>query len=475
MRSSEGQLRSALPDALPDARTPLPERPPAAPPRATGGPIVLVAIDTLRADRVACYGHAFDTAPALCALAREGLLFERAFTPRPQTTPALASLLTGLPPHRHGVEQLYQLLPPQAETLAERLREAGWRTAAFVSSFVMLREMSGLEQGFERYDDTLTRREASRESFERRADETLARALAWLDAQPDGRFFLFVHWIDPHGPYTPALEDARRFVRPRGERVPAVPAYQRLPGVERLGQFAALYDGEIASADRALAQLVAALRARGLYDAATLAVTADHGESFGEEERWLEHGHSLAEAETRVPLVLKPAAGFAAPLGRRVESAVSLEDLYPTLLGAAGLLPRDGAASRRDLLAPAPDDDETGVAMSSLEGSLGWSAVVRGDRCALRFVLPRPDASARRARERSEGVEGNAACRAELAARALPRLDDLAGYRRPFPVTMRGDALEPGFRASFVARRGDPIVPLDEAERARLRSLGYLE
>jgi hypothetical protein len=449
----------------------------AAPLRATGGPIVLVAIDTLRADHVSCYGHAFQTTPALCELARDGVLFERAFTPRPETTPALASLLTGLPPHRHGVERLYQLLPPQHETLAERLRGAGYRTAAFVSSFVMVREMSGLEQGFERYDDTLTRREPSRESFERSAGETLARAREWLRGQPDGRFFLLVHWIEPHGPYTPSLEDARRFRRPRGALVPrSVPDYQWLQGVERMDEFAALYDGEIAATDRALADLLAELRTLGFYDAATVAVTADHGESHGEEGHWLEHGASLSEAETRVPLVLKPAAGVAARRGERVTDAVSLEDLFPTLLAAAGERPRDPAASRRDLLAQdAQGDAKPGAVVSSLATADGWKVALRGDRCALRFRVARGAAAGEGTQPLAEGVEGDAACRAELASRGLARLDDLASYRRPFAVTTRGDAFTPGFRSEFVARRGDPVVPLDAAERERLRSLGYLD
>ncbi|MGH7822127.1 MAG: sulfatase-like hydrolase/transferase, partial [Candidatus Binatia bacterium] len=209
------------------------------------GPIVLIVVDTLRADHLPCYGYERSTGPEICALAADGVLFERAYTPRTLTTPAIASMFTGLPPHRHGVKQLYTALPEQATTVAETLRSGGFRTGAFVSSFVMVANFSGLSQGFEAYDDRMTEREAVYENYQRSAAETVRRALEWLDTAGP-RSFLFVHLIEPHGPYTPPSPFFERFVLPAGgPKVPKkkLPERQRLPGVDSVAEYVGRYDG----------------------------------------------------------------------------------------------------------------------------------------------------------------------------------------------------------------------------------------
>jgi hypothetical protein len=151
-------------------------------PAAAPGPIVLIVVDTLRADHLSCYGYSRPTSPAMCALAEDGVLFERAYTTRTSTTPAIASMLTGLYPHRHGVKELYYVLPPAMTTVAERLRAHGWATGGFVSSFVMVRDFSGFDGGFDVYDDDVRTRERLRQNYERSAADTVEHAIIWLRA-----------------------------------------------------------------------------------------------------------------------------------------------------------------------------------------------------------------------------------------------------------------------------------------------------
>src|ERR1700687_1337152 len=201
-------------------------------PSESAGPIVLIVVDTLRADHVTCYGYPRPTTPSICRLAADGATFERAYTPRTATTPAIASLFTGLYPHRHGVRRLYQALPAEMQTLAERLHAGGYKTGGFVSSFVMVRDFSGFDRGFDVYDDFVATPETFRENFERGAHDTVDQALAWL-RMVGPRAFLFVHLIEPHGPYTPPAPFAARFALPAdGPRVADVPEYQKIPGVD---------------------------------------------------------------------------------------------------------------------------------------------------------------------------------------------------------------------------------------------------
>ena len=231
-------------------------------------PVVWIVVDTLRADHLDWYGYARPTSAGLERLRADGLLFEHAYTPHPETTPAIASLLTGLDPPRHGVRGLYQKLHGDNRSLAEVLADAGYETAAFVSSFVMIRDFCGLDQGFATYDDFVTERERNRDNFERRAAATLALARDFLDRRDPGRpLFLFLHLIDPHGPYDPPEPWSIRFRTV--EEIPirgTVPLYQRLPGVDRLGPYVDRYDGEIAYASRELGGFLDLLVVAGLYD-----------------------------------------------------------------------------------------------------------------------------------------------------------------------------------------------------------------
>ncbi len=285
-------------------------------------PIVLVSVDTLRADHLPLYGYRLGRTPAIDSLAAGALVFERAFTHAPTTLPAHASLLTARLPGEHGVRDNYgYALAPGTPTLASVLAGAGYRTAAFVSAYP-LRAGTGLEAGFDLYDDEFeVVPGAGIGEIQRSGAATVDRALAWLQRQPDGAFFLFVHLYEPHAPYTPP------------------PPYD--------AGFASSYDGEIAAADEQVGRILEALARRGLYEQATVVFLADHGESLGEHGEE-EHGVFLYASVLHVPLVIKlPAAlvaggGVALPV--RVDAPVGLVDVAPTVLAivGAGTLPGDG-------------------------------------------------------------------------------------------------------------------------------------
>jgi arylsulfatase A-like enzyme/Flp pilus assembly protein TadD len=281
--------------------------------------VVLVTIDTMRADRV---GTALT--PALEALADHGVRFTNARSNVPLTLPAHTSILTGLLPPRHGVRlNGVHRLKEGAPTLARVLQTAGYRTGAFVGAYVLDKRF-GLGQGFDAYDDEIPKREGATGSLEadRRGDVVAARAIGWLRSLPDdGRpFFLWMHLYDPHAPYAPPPE---WLARAHGQP----------------------YDGEVAFADAQLGALVGALQATGKEERTLTIVAGDHGESLGDHGE-ADHGMLLYEAVLRVPMVM---AGPGVPAATRDEPA-SLVDVVPTVLGRLGL--PAPAVDGRDLLAP---------------------------------------------------------------------------------------------------------------------------
>ena len=271
--------------------------------------VLLITLDTTRADRIGCYGRADAGTIYIDGLAARGLFFERALTPVPVTLPAHASLMTGSPPVYHGVRDngLY-VVDDELVTLAERYAAAGYRTAGFVSAFP-LEARFGLDQGFELFDDALGGPAGSGLMHERPADEPISRAKTWLDnLESDEPFFLWVHLFDPHMPHLPPKAFAEAYPQD-------------------------LYQGEIAFVDSQLGRLFAALESSDRMDETLVAVTADHGESLGEFGE-LSHGHLLYDATQHVPMVL---AGPGVPAVGGVPGAVGLIDLAPTLLELSGL------------------------------------------------------------------------------------------------------------------------------------------
>jgi arylsulfatase len=458
-------------------------------PATPSGPIVLIVVDTLRADHMSCYGYDRPTSPAMCALAEDGVLFERAYTTRTATTPAIASMLTGLYPHRHGVKHLYLVLPPSMVTLAERLQVAGWATGGFVSSFVMVRDFSGLDQGFEVYDDDVQTRELSRDNYQREAAVTVERALAWLRAHGP-HAFLFVHLIEPHGPYTPPSPYLERFALPATGPVPGdIPAYQRLPGLRTVSEYVGRYDGEIATSDAALGSLFGALRTLGWYDPATIVLVADHGESLGEEDYWFHHGSSVNDAEAHVPLIVKfPAGAAGAPTsGSRVSAPVSVVDVFPTVLHAAGAGVAGDSPAAADLAATARGATRPAPPLTELEEPAAVTLAVHGDACTVRWAVPTAAAGdaaafasanpagwlalAHQVRLDPAGADGD--CAQATAEQVSALVGDRFRFRLDVPVVVREDMRDESNRARFIAERTHLPVPLANGEFEALRQLGY--
>jgi arylsulfatase A-like enzyme/predicted Zn-dependent protease len=308
--------------------------------------VLLVTLDTTRADHVGCYGASPSPTPNLDRLAREGIVFEHALTPIPLTLPSHSTILTGQIPSRHGVRNNgAYVLPPSAETLAEAFGRAGYQTGAFVSAFV-LHHQFGLAQGFDAYDDSLI--------DERSAALTTARALRWLDRRDAKRpFFLWVHFFDPHTPWTPAR------------------AYRSLP-------LPSPYDQEIAAADGSLGEILNWLREQRLLDRTIVAVVGDHGEGLGDHGE-AEHGLFLYRETIDVPWVMRlPKAKSA---GARISALVGTIDLAPTFLDQAGLPPlaATSGTSLRGLLRGDAAPERRGLLLETNypHESFGW-APLRG-------------------------------------------------------------------------------------------------
>jgi choline-sulfatase len=279
---------------------------------ATKPSVILITIDTLRADHVGCYGAQTVKTPTLDALARDGVVFERAISQVPLTWPSHAVILTGTYPFQNGVQDFTgQPLGQQFRSVSQAFQKAGYATGAVVSAFVLDRSW-GLARGFDFYDDAF-----SAETFEkkdaglvdRRARESVAHAIAWLKKTPRRPFFLWLHLYDPHSPYDPPE--------------PYRSAYQ-----------GHLYDGEIAYADHELGNLMAWLKQNHLYDSSLIVALSDHGESLGEHGED-EHGFFVYNATVHVPLIVKRPAGSGIPASRRSEP-VETAAVAPTLLQLAG-------------------------------------------------------------------------------------------------------------------------------------------
>jgi arylsulfatase len=321
-------------------------------------PVVLITLDTTRADRLGCYGYGQDTSPHLDRLCAEATRYDTAYSTTSWTLPAHASLFTGEYTSSHGARydadgplvlgevidhraaHRYRArgLRDGAPTLALRLAEAGYVTAGFVAGPWMKR-VFGLSGGFAHWDDA-----GIDEENGRRADALTDAVLAWLREHADRPFFLFVNYYDAHSPYSPPEGWRDRFA----ERVPGGGPMPEPGAAMTLEQANALYDAEIAFADHHLGRLLDALRAWGLYDAAWIVVTADHGDVIGEHGA-LGHGRYLWEEEIRVPLVVKrPASAGVAP--GVDEAPIQITDVAPMLLAALGLppLPRAGGPRTRN-------------------------------------------------------------------------------------------------------------------------------
>jgi len=279
--------------------------------------VILITLDTTRADRMGFLGSKRGLTPNLDALSRQSVVFSHAYSQVPLTGPSHATILTGTYPQFNHLEDMGNPLAKDLPYLPDILRQHGYHTAAFVGSQILDPKSAaapGFDRGFELYDAGFHSRapgEDRYQSVERRAAVVVAHAIAWLNRSQGTPFFLWVHLYDPHDPYDPPEPFKARYL-------------------------ASPYDGEIAYADFELGKLLAALRARGLFNSTVIAVAADHGEAFGEHGEQT-HGLFLYDETIHVPLLVKFADGKPTPA--RVDTRVGLVDLAPTILQAVGITP----------------------------------------------------------------------------------------------------------------------------------------
>src|SRR5258708_37397241 len=327
--------------------------------------VILITLDTMRADRMGFLGSQRGLTPALDTLARQSVVFTHAYSQVPLTRESHATSLPGTYPQFHQVNDFGVPLAADVPFASDIFRARGYHTAAFIGSLILdpaSRSAPGFDRGFDTFDAGFHRRrpgENRYQAIERRGGEVVAHALAWLTQHPGGPFFIWVHLYDAHDPYDP-------------------------PEPYKTKYASAPYDGEIAYADSAVGKLLAALRARGLYDGALIAIMADHGEALGEHGEET-HGIFLYDETIHVPLLFKLPAEHSA--GKRIANRVELVDVLPTILEGAGvpvpalvqgqsllaLLP-PGATTKMSKHAPGSIDRPAYAESDYPHRTFGWSA-----------------------------------------------------------------------------------------------------
>jgi len=341
-------------------------------------PVLLIIVDTVRADRLGCYGARRVRTPAMDALAAQGVRFDRALAEVPTTPPSHAVILTGTYPMYNGVRGFISgPLPKGVGVLAEAFQRHGYDTAAFVSSAV-LESSWGFNRGFQEYDDRFNVRQVETSNpaaIERRAEETVGRLLAWFQARPSGGtgarpFFVWLHLYDPHARYDP-------------------------PEPFRTQYAGHLYDGEIAYADSQLARLFEYLRNNRLYDRTLIALLSDHGESLGEHGED-EHGFFIYNSTLHVPLIFKLPSGMGTP--HVVRRLVGIIDVAPTLLDLLHLqdpLSRQfqGMSLASDILGKGAGRERPVYAETYYpRDSFGWSELYGISTSQFKYIqAPRPE------------------------------------------------------------------------------------
>jgi arylsulfatase A-like enzyme/Tfp pilus assembly protein PilF len=393
--------------------------------------LLLVTLDTVRADHLGTYGYKLAATPVLDRIAREGVRFANATTPSPLTGPAHAGILTGVYPARYGIrDNAATPLPPEAVTLAETLKTAGYRTGAFIGAFILDRAY-GFDQGFDTFDARFERfAVGDKLQVERPGSAVVKPALAWLAGLPAGQpFFAWIHFYDAHAPYTPPP--------------PFNVTFRRHP-----------YDGEIAAVDRAVGTLIAMLERKGILDQTLVVAIGDHGESLGEHGEE-DHGIFLYDAVLHIPWLMRlPGRERADTV---IDEQVRAIDLVPTVLDRLGITPPrglDGETVLPVVNGRARRDPPAAYAETFYPKlHCGWSELRSVRTGEWKFVdAPRPELYA---------LRSDAAERANV-------VDRQAGVASRLGAELRGVA-----SAWSSAPATDAKMP-DRETMERLRSLGYV-
>ena len=393
--------------------------------------ILLITLDTTRADHLGCYGYKPARTPHLDGLAREGIRFARAYCPAPLTLPSHASIMTGLYPVTHGVRNNGHDLPSGIRTLAEILKGRGYSTAAFVSSF-SVDSRFGLDRGFDVYDDTFRSESPFKtQNAERRAEETFAGFSRWLETNGKNRFFGWVHYYDPHLPYDPPSPYKKEF---DGDP----------------------YDGEIAYMDRYVGAVLDRLKEQGVLERTIVVIAGDHGEGLGDKVE-LGHGIFLYEETLRVPFILHNPAVF--PRSQVIESQVRLIDVAPTILETIGLKNEAAGMKGQSLVAwlrgKSRKDLDSLVETFYPRENFGWSELIGLISGRWKYIQsPRPELY---------DVKNDPGEREDLVASSAGKAGEL---KKRLEQELLGSSAGDG---SAIGRTG--VRPEDQE---RLRSLGYV-
>jgi len=300
--------------------------------------IILITVDALRADHLGCYGYPKNTSPNIDRFAQDALLFENCFSHSPATRPSFASIVSGFLPHETRIFENMLLLPREVKTLPEILKQLGYKTTAVVSNYV-LRKKQGFEQGFLIYDDIMNDLELVRRCPERIAQHTTDRAIELLKESHKSPLFMWIHYQDPHGPYTPPARFGTLFrisgQKPRNLRLNTslsgcggIPSYQQLVPNRDFYFYLSQYDGEIRYQDEHFKRLVHALKQLDLYNSSLIIFSSDHGEGMGEHNYYFAHGENLYSSLIHVPLIIKYGNEL---VGRRTDFVQHI-DIVPTIL-----------------------------------------------------------------------------------------------------------------------------------------------
>jgi len=420
---------------------------------ATPPNIVLITLDTTRADRMGFLGSKQGLTPNLDTLARDSAVFTHAYAQAPLTTPSHATILTGTYPQFHQVLDFGMPLAANLPFAPEILRAHGYRTAAFVSSLVLNPEPSyapGFDRGFETYDAGFHKAGHGEDRYrtvQRRGDEVVAHALAWLTKHPKGPFFIWVHLYDAHDPYDPPEPYKTRYA-------------------------SAPYDGTIAYEDAVVGKLLRELKLRGLYDGTVMAVTADHGEALGAHGEDT-HGIFLYDETIQVPLLIKMPIKMpinqphTSAAGQRIENRVELVDILPTLLQEVGIeIPKEvqGESLLPLIKMKAGESEENqtadvwrdrpAYAQSDVPWiEFGWSAE-RSLRTGKYLYIQAP-------RRELYDQEADPSADHDLASSSAAVADTLASQLETF-------------RQKTASQREAPQAAVDPAAQQNLRALGYM-
>ncbi|MGD8536781.1 MAG: sulfatase [Candidatus Aminicenantes bacterium] len=282
--------------------------------------VIIIAVDTLRADHLGCYGYPRNTSPHIDRFAKDGVMFTHCYTPSPLTTPAFASMLSSLPPYKHGAKRNGMSVFNRTRILPQYLKRHGYYSGAFISNYTLKKDLTRLNRGFDTYTEVLDKKRWLRMFLsEGDAKDVSEKASRWLYQNSKRKFFLWVHYTSPHEPYVYHKE----FDKGYDEVNPSV--YPEGSHFKKIRK----YDTEVGYDDHYIGQLIKKIKEYGLYDDSLIIFMADHGESFGE-HNYFTHGRRLYNSGLHVPLIVKFPGNENADTA--VERTVSLLDIAPTIL-----------------------------------------------------------------------------------------------------------------------------------------------